>query len=267
MTQGAASGCLQAEDLVCRMGGRELLHGLSFKLQAGQFTAILGPNGAGKSTLLSMLCGQRKPDGGRLLLDGSDLFSLDAASMARRRALLPQDTGVAFDFSVHEVAELGRYPHRLNPTNDEEGIVAAAMASADVTHLAHRSVTTLSGGERARAQLARVLAQIWLPLPDGASRWLLLDEPTAALDLHHQHEVLRLSAHWAHQQGVGVIAVLHDLNLALRYADHVLVLEQGNLAAQGAPQDVLDEDLLARVWRVSASSVTHPDGTRQLLVA
>ena len=262
MSQG-----LIAENIACRVHGRTLLHPQSFVLQAGSLTAIVGPNGAGKSTLLSLLSGQRRPVSGLVLLDGRDLAVHDTQALARQRAVMAQDTSVAFDFRVRDVVELGRYPHRLHPSADEAGIVTAALAATGVSGLAQRNITTLSGGERARAQLARVLAQIWHPPPEGGSRWLLLDEPTAALDLHHQHEVLRLARGWAQGQGVGVVAVLHDLNLALRYADHALVLEQGHLVAQGTPRDTLDEALLERVWRVGTQRTTLSDGTPQLLLA
>ena len=132
--------------------------------------------------------------------------------------------------------------------------------------LAQRVLNTLSGGERARAQLARVLAQIWEPVP-GHSRWLLLDEPTAALDMHHQHAVLRLARRWAHEHGVGVVAVLHDLNLALRYADQVLLLQNGRVQANGPPAHVLSEATVRRIWQVDVHPVRDADGNLQLLMA
>ncbi len=258
---------LVARDISLHAGTRCLLQPLSVQLHVGRVTAILGPNGAGKSTLLSLLCGQRRPDVGEVWLDGVPLAAQAPQALARRRALLPQDTQIAFDFSARDVTELGRYPHRESPSADEAGIVDAALHAAGVHALATRRVPTLSGGERARVQLARVLAQIWEPPADGASRWLLMDEPTAALDLHHQREVLRLARDWAHRQGVGVVAVLHDLNLALRYADEVLVLDGGALVARGEPRTTLDKTLLARVWRVQAHPVYAPDGVAQLLMA
>jgi len=186
------------------------------------------------------------------------------AAFAAVRAVLPQDTQVAFDFRVRDVVTLGRYPHRLNPSTDEAGIVEAAMALTDVLALAERAVSSLSGGERARVQLARVLAQIWAPT--AAPRWLLVDEPTAALDLHHQHQTLSTLRRWSRESGVGVVAVLHDLNLALRYVDQVWVLDGGRLQAQGPPDQVLTPALVQRVWRVPVSAVRDADGVAQLLV-
>ena len=260
------SAYLEAQATSCRVGGATLLESVSARFAAGQFTAILGPNGAGKSSLLSLLCGQRKPSQGRVLLDGQALDAYPPLLMARRRALLPQDLSVAFDYTVQDVVELGRYPHRQQPSPQEAEIVQRAMQATGVQALAQRVLNTLSGGERARAQLARVLAQIWEPVP-GHSRWLLLDEPTAALDVHHQHAVLRLARRWAHEHGVGVVAVLHDLNLALRYADQVLLLQDGRVQADGQPAHVLSEATVRRIWQVDVHPVRDADGNLQLLMA
>ncbi len=257
---------LRAERAGVCIGSSRLLDAVDLALRPGEFGAVLGPNGAGKSTLLSVLAGLRAPDGGQVWLGGRRLSDIGVDTLALERAVLPQDSGVAFDFSVQDVVELGRYPHRLNPTTDEAGIVRAAMALADVGHLAHRAINSLSGGERARAQLARTLAQIWHPLPDGRPRWLLLDEPTAALDLRHQHDTLATVRRWARERGVGVLAVLHDLNLTLRYADRVWVLHHGRLQASGPPAQVLTPALLRQVWQVQARAVHDADACPQLLV-
>ena len=258
---------LEAQAVSCTIGGATLLHSLTARFATGAFTAILGPNGAGKSTLLSLLCGQRKASQGQVFLQNQTLDSYPAPALARRRALLPQDLSVAFDYTVQDVVELGRTPHRQQPSRGESDIVQRAMQATGVLALAHRVLNTLSGGERARAQLARVLAQIWEPAPDGQSRWLLLDEPTAALDVHHQHAVLRLARRWAHEHGVGVVAVLHDLNLALRYADQVLLLQDGQVQADGPPTQVLSADTVRRIWQVDVHPVLDADGSLQLLMA
>lgn len=256
---------LQCQNLRIMAGRRTLLDDMSVTLRPGRFTAILGPNGAGKSTLLSLLSAQRRPDAGQVLLDGQPLTALSAHALALRRAVMPQESAVAFDFTVREVAELGRYPHRQNPAQDEDTIVAQALAATDMATLAARIFNTLSGGEKARVHLARALAQIWGPLPDGAARWLLLDEPTAALDLAHQHQALRLMRGWAHTQGCGVVAVLHDLNLALRYADDVLLLAQGDAVCHGAVAEVLTAERIARVWGIACTPVQTAQGQLQYL--
>ena len=247
------------------------------RLQAGRFTAILGPNGAGKSTLMSMLVGERAAQSGEVLLDGVALAKHSPPQLACRRAVMPQDCAVAFDFTTQEVVELGRYPHRHQAQDDEAQIVQDAMALTGVDHLAQRSINTLSGGERARTHLARALAQIWQAREGDSARWLLLDEPTAALDLAHQHHAMRLLRQWAAEQGVGVVAVIHDLNLALRYADDVLVLG-GNVKTgdgkgfgtgagvhHGPVLEVLQPALVQQVWGMQCDPVRSSDGALQYI--
>jgi len=255
--------------LVCegagvRIGAKQLLAAASVQLRPGRVTAILGPNGAGKSTLLSLLSGQRQPTEGRVLLEGRPLQAHGAAALALRRAVMPQESSVAFDFTAREIVALGRFPHRRTPSADEDAIVAEAMALTDVAALAPRILNTLSGGEKARVHLARALAQIWHPPADGAERWLLLDEPTAALDLAHQHAAMRLLREWA-ARGVGVVAVLHDLNLARRYADEAIVLGATTGLRQGPVAEVLQPALIEEVWSMPCEQVERADGTVQYL--
>ncbi len=215
------------------------------RLEPGRITAICGPNGAGKSTLLQCLAGLIVPDRGTLLLDGAPLPH--GRERARRIGYLPQVGEVAWDLSVAGLVALGRLPH--GDRGDAQ--VAAAMAALDLVDLAARPVSTLSGGERARALLARVLA--------GEPRWILADEPLAALDLAHQ---LALLAHLrrAADQGAGVVLVLHDLALAMNHADRVLVLDRGMLVAEGAPEAALSAATISRVWGVPARWLGEPGG-------
>ncbi len=268
--QTAPAALLQARNASVHASGQALLQTCSAQFQAGQLSVILGPNGAGKSTLMSLLTGQRGPCKGQLLLDEQALHSYPVAELARLRACVAQETQVAFEFTVREVVELGRYPHRHQPSLRESVIVLEAMQAAAVDHLQERVLNSLSGGEKARVHLARALAQVWEPVPAlgapaddlsaPACRWLLLDEPTAALDLQHQHRVLQLLARWAHYGGVGVVAVLHDLNLALRYADHCVVLQNGEVAAAGPTRAVLTPGCIAQVWGVQALPVLREEG-------
>ena len=239
------------------IGDKTLLQPTSCVFKAGQVTAILGPNGAGKSTLMSVLTGQRLPDAGRVQFHGQDLKDCAPSELAKLRAFVAQETQVAFDFMVREVVELGRYPHRRQPSPQEANIPALAMQSTHVDHLEARPLNTLSGGEKARAHLARALAQVWEPTGPSRTRWLLLDEPTAALDLQHQHRMLQLARVWAQSQGIGVVAVLHDLNLALRYSDTALVLANGQLLAQGKTPEVLSPERIGQVWGVAAHPVSR----------
>ncbi len=247
-----------------KVGGKTLLGGVTARLTPGRVTAILGPNGAGKSTFLSLLSGQRRPTQGRVLLDEQPIEHHKPAELALRRAVMPQESSVAFDFNAQEIVTLGRLPHRLAPAANEDEIIDAAMALTDVAALAPRILNTLSGGEKARVHLARALAQLWSPRPDGAHRWLLLDEPTAALDIAHQHASMALVRDWA-AQGVGVVAVLHDLNLALRYADEVIVLGQGRAMVQGPSAQVLQPELVREIWRTPCELVGGQDGAPQYL--
>lgn len=259
------TGLLEVVGVSVEVPGRSLLQDASAQFTAGQVTAVLGPNGAGKSTLMSLLTGQRQPTSGHVYLGGKALPAYASADLARVRASVAQETQVAFEFTVREVVELGRYPHRRQPGKNEADMVLQAMQATAVDHLQHRSLNTLSGGEKARVHLARALAQVWSPIANIAgeapARWLLLDEPTAALDLQHQHRMLQLVRAWATAQGVGVVAVLHDLNLALRYSDCCVVLQGGQVVSSGATADVLTPACIENVWGVVAHPVATQGGT------
>jgi len=232
---------LQAHDVDVRLGEAHVLRGVSLTVAAGELVALVGPNGAGKSTLLAALSGDVEPARGTVTLDGRPVGALAARELARRRAVLLQRQGLAFGFRVADVVAMGRAPwHRTPAALDDELLVAAAMERADVAPLALRLFPTLSGGEQARVSFARVLAQ--------ASPVLLLDEPTAALDVRHQEAVLGV-ARSAADEGAAVVVVLHDLSLAAAYADRVAVLSDGVVAADGPPAAVLTDELVSRVYQ------------------
>ncbi|MET9486941.1 heme ABC transporter ATP-binding protein [Nocardia sp. NPDC006630] len=241
-----------------RGGGRRVLDGVDFEVIAGQIVALVGPNGAGKSTLLDALAGELHPTEGTVELDGKPLTAWAPVDMARRRAVLPQNHTVGFPFTAREVVAMGRAPWARTERQDlDEQRIAAALAATDVEHLAGRTFPALSGGERARVALARVLAQ------DTAT--LLLDEPTAALDLGHQEQVLHLARARA-TAGAAVVVVLHDLGVAAAYADRVAVLEAGRIAADGPPREVLTTALLTRVYQHPVDVFDHPDTGAQLVL-
>ena len=264
MSAVSALQCLGTQ--VCAHARGPVLTQVDAVVRPGRLTAILGPNGAGKSTLMAALVGLNQPCGGQVLLDGQCLTTWPAAQLARRLSFMAQDTQVAFAFQVREVVEMGRYPHRLQPDPQEAEIVRQAMHCTGVAHLAQREVSTLSGGERARVHLARALAQVWHPLSTaGHVRWLLLDEPTAALDLQHQHHIMQLLRGYA-DAGLGIVAVLHDLNLALRYADDVLLVPgAGAAAVHGSVQEILNPMRIRQIWAVQAETVRSCDGVMQYL--
>ena len=239
---------LTLQPLQLNRSGRCILDVPALTLAAGNVHALLGPNGAGKSTLLSVLAGLEAGAQAHVSLDARLLANWDSRELARRRALLTQAHHVPFDFVVSDIVGMGRYPHAVCPHPQEAGLVAQSLALVEASHLQDRRYETLSGGEKARVQVARVLAQI-TPLPgDEQARWLLLDEPTAALDLAHQHSLMRLLTRLAREQGLGVLVVLHDLNLADAYADQVLVLLAGRVHAAGRTDQVLQPEVIQRVW-------------------
>lgn len=232
---------------------RVVLHDVSVAAAHGEVTAIAGPNGAGKSTLLAVLAGDLTPAAGEVLLDGRPLRTYRGPALARARSVLPQHCAVSFPFRVAEVVAMGRAPWAGTPrAADDDAAVAAALAATEIEDLADRPVTRLSGGEQARVALARVLAQ--------DTPVVLLDEPTASLDLRHQARVLR-EARRLGDTGRAVVVVLHDLGAAARYADRIVLLDRGRVAAAGTPAEVLDERLLTRVYAHTVSVVDAPSGT------
>ena len=252
-----AAGVMAAEAVSRRIGG---LKAVSLSVAPGEIVAIVGPNGAGKSTLLSLLAGEKAPDSGSVTLDGRPLQDWHRAALARRRAVMPQSTSVAFAIRVRDLVALGRSPYfgTAVAAYDNEAI-AAAMAEADVSHLASRSYETLSGGEKQRVQLARVLAQIWQPDRDAAPRFLLLDEPTASLDLAHQQATFTVMRRLA-GRGTGVAVVLHDLNHVAQCADRVVVLTRGSVAAAGEVASALSPELVGSVFGVGMEVLVSSAG-------
>lgn len=247
---------LVASHLRHRVGSRDLLYIPRFELPAREVVSVLGPNGAGKSTLLRLLAGETRPTEGEVRLGNDPLSSIPPSARARRLAVLPQEGHVSFPFQAHEIVRLGRIPHEgvVERVSDDD-VVEAALELCDASHLAGRAYGTLSGGERQRVQLARVLAQVWED--PGATRFVLLDEPTSALDLAHQHSVLSLAARLA-GAGIGVLVILHDLNLAAQYADRIVLLRDGRIVAEGRPADVLQPEVIRHVYGVYATVSAHP---------
>ncbi|MFE5477564.1 heme ABC transporter ATP-binding protein [Nocardia sp. NPDC056541] len=249
---------LRATGLTVERGTRTVLDEVDFQVAAGEIVALVGPNGAGKSSLLAALAGELEPSAGTVKLEGHALSHWTPADMARRRAVLPQSHAVGFPFTAREVVAMGRAPWLHTPAaGDDDALITAALAATDVTHLATRVFPSLSGGERARVALARVLAQ------DTAT--LLLDEPTAALDLGHQEAVLRLAATRA-AEGAAVVVVVHDLGVAAAYADRVTVLDAGRVAADGPPREILTRELLTAVYHHPVDVFDHPTTGAQLVL-
>jgi iron complex transport system ATP-binding protein len=257
---------LAAETVGYAVRGRALVRDVSLSLQAGRMTVVIGPNGAGKSSLIRLLTGEIAPSTGQVLLEGAPLSAMPAWRLACRRSVMVQAASLAFPFTVHEVAALGASGvGRALSAAALNAIVAAAFGAADVAHLAGRSYQTLSGGERQRVQFARALVQLEAGRGMAERQILFLDEPVSSLDLRHQLALLDAARALA-DAGTAVLAVLHDINLALAYADHLVVMHEGRVAAQGAPGAVVSDALLADVFGVALRlGRTPPAGSPFLL--
>ncbi|MEW6446966.1 MAG: heme ABC transporter ATP-binding protein [Bacillota bacterium] len=234
--------------------GTTVLSGISFELGGGTLLSLIGPNGAGKTTLIKIISGILRPETGSVLLDGRDLSCMKQIEVARRMAVVPQHNPMDFGFTVQQVVMMGRYPY-LNRLRREGGADFAAVAEAiratGLGHMAQRPVTSLSGGERQRVAIARALAQ--------QPEILLLDEPTAHLDIACQAATLELLRRLSTERGIAVIAALHDLNLAAAYFDRLILLKEGRIAAQGAPDAVLTPENIQAAYGIGVTICRHPD--------
>jgi iron complex transport system ATP-binding protein len=243
-------------------GRNPVFRDLDIEVEAGSMTAFLGPNGAGKTTLVRLGCAAARPGSGSIALFGSDLAELPARLRARLVAVVPQESEQTFDFTVGELVLLGRAPHLglfgIETAHDRE-IAGEAMRSTEVEALAGRPFRALSGGEKQRVLLARALAQ--------QPRLLLLDEPTAFLDLRHRLATYALLARLRRESGLTVVVVSHDLNLASRHCDRLVLLHRGAIAADGAPSDVLQPDTLRSVYEVEVEVHEDPASGRPFVIA
>jgi iron complex transport system ATP-binding protein len=249
---------LSARSVRARLGGRAVLHGVDLDAAAGEVTAIVGPNGSGKSTLLRALTGELAAEG-EVALNGRTVRSRRGWELAAMRAVLPQAAALAFPFTVAEVVRLGQ---RAGLSAADPTVVRRALARVDLTGYAGRLYQELSGGEQSRAQLARVLAQVWEPVRDGTPSWLFLDEPVASLDIGHQLSTMEVARDFA-RRGGGVVAVMHDLNLTALFADRVVLMAEGRVLAAGPVREVLTDALLSEAYRCAlrVNVAPAPGGT------
>ncbi|MDO4411665.1 heme ABC transporter ATP-binding protein [Cutibacterium sp.] len=230
-------------------GERTILDGVDLDIHAGEFVGLLGPNGAGKTTLLSVLCGDLDGWQGTIELDGVPLQKITRPDLALRRSVMPQFSEFPFSYLVHDIVMMGRSPHQRGP--EDEVLVEAAMERTEVAGLADREVTALSGGERSRVTLARVLAQ--------DAPCVFLDEPTAALDICHQERTMAI-CHELASAGCAVVAVMHDVGLAAACCDRIALLSEGKLVAVGKPEEVVTEGNLTSVYGWPIDVITLPTG-------
>jgi iron complex transport system ATP-binding protein len=254
---------LEARGIEVRAGAKVLISDVTLAVAPGDFLAVIGPNGAGKSTFMGALAGDRKIAAGEVMLDGEPIDQWRRQDLARRRAVLPQHSNVAFDFTARQIASLGllAYRDRLSDKRIND-LVETALGETEALSFADRPYTVLSGGERQRVQLARIFVQCdAAPTldPSAPKPFLLLDEPIAGLDLSHQHAALAGARRRA-DRGHGVLAVLHDLNMAARYAERVAIFEGGALTDQGASEAILTASRLSRVFATPIQRLEIPGG-------
>jgi iron complex transport system ATP-binding protein len=248
MTEAASSLC--AHSVSIELGGRPVLHDFSAEIKPGEFVAVVGANGAGKSTALKALAGLIQPDSGSVSLNGTPLSDMQRRDVGRSIAYLPQDRTVHWPLVSERVVALGRLPHRSFSAAEsaaDKTAIETAMRRMDVVHVSQRPIVTLSGGERARVLVARALAQ--------EARYLIADEPTAGLDPAHNLHLFQEFARLAYE-GCAVIAALHDLSLALRYAKRVILMKDGRCIADGSASKVLTRDLIAQAFGIETIVTT-----------
>ncbi|MFJ6070724.1 ABC transporter ATP-binding protein [Streptomyces sp. NPDC093065] len=251
---------LAARGITVGYGARTVIDGLDVAIPPGVITTIIGPNGCGKSTLLRTLSRLLKPTGGTVVLDGEDIAALRTRDVAKRLGLLPQAPVAPEGLTVSDLVARGRHPHQSwlrQWSSDDADVVRRALAMTGVSDLADRPVDSLSGGQRQRVWISMTLAQ--------GTDLLLLDEPTTYLDLAHAVDVLDLVDD-LHESGCTVVMVLHDLNLATRYSDNLVVMREGAILAQGHPRDVITADLLLEAFGLRAKVIDDPVGDRPLIV-
>ncbi|WP_208433892.1 heme ABC transporter ATP-binding protein [Bartonella taylorii] len=238
---------IEATNICVQRGNKQILNHIALQAKSGDLTIIIGPNGSGKSTFVKALSGEL-PYSGKITLNGYDVSQTKTSEMAKMRAVLPQSTMLVFPFLVHEVVELGLSVNQFAITKTElQNLTQKALEYVDLADYGNRYYHQLSGGEQARVQLARVLCQIWEPVYNGVSRWMILDEPIASLDIQHQLVVMDIAKNFA-RCGGGVLAVLHDLNLAAHYADKMILLKQGEIYCEGSASTVLTTQNLREVY-------------------
>lgn len=247
---------LAAHTIDVSLGGQAILKHVSTAVVPGVVTALVGPNGAGKSTLLHVLCGDHSPGSGSVTLNGQPLGAIGVSEQARLRSVMSQSNAIAFDFLVDDILGMGWVRSSHAGASDFRSAFRQVVADCGIQHLAGRRFNTLSGGEQQRVHFARALLQVW-PGGEAETRYLLLDEPTSSLDLAHELLVLRLVRRAA-VHGLGVLVVLHDLDLTARFADRVILMAQGQVLACGNTAEILEPARLSEVYGTPVQVEWHP---------
>ncbi len=252
---------LAIDQINFKLNGKTLAETPRLNLTSGQFISVLGPNGAGKSSLVKLITQEWKPQTGQILFQGKDVAAWNKTQLARNLGVLPQANRVEFPFTAFEVASIGTTPLSISKKEIPD-LVKINMLKTDTWHLKDQTFSSLSGGEKQRVQLARVLIQL---SQANAQPLLLLDEPTSAQDLGHQHHILKLVRDLCINADFGVLAVLHDLNLAGRYSDYCWVINQGKTVMTGKPEDILTPTLIEQYWHYRPQRIEHDQHSFALL--
>ncbi len=266
----AMQQCMRGEGICATRGSRQVLQDISIDIRRGEVLALLGANGAGKSTLLSILAQESQDAGsqdkGVIYINGHEASTQTAREQARQRAVLPQSSGLTFDLGVEEIIQMGLYPFPEMAPDEAERLLRLAAETAGVASLLDRAWMTLSGGEKQRVQFARVLVQLLAGRNADETRYLLMDEPTSALDPKHQHEFFRIVCQLAHKEHMGVLVIVHDINLAAQYCDRIALLADGALVICDVPEQVLTRDNLYATYGIHSQTMAHPIQDGKLLV-
>jgi iron complex transport system ATP-binding protein len=251
---------LKVIDVTYKAGAKTLLHNVSVSFESGKLNLIIGPNGAGKSTLVKVICNQIKADSGSVMYDNLNVNHISISELAKYRAVLSQNTELAFPLKVSEVVMMGRYPH-FSGRPQEMDLRASdeAMQFFNVYELKERDYTNLSGGEKQRVHFARVLAQIWYP-PESGCSYLILDEPLTFLDVYYQFNFMNKLKELLKTRDILIVGVVHDLNLAAKFADHIVLLNNGRVFSSGSKEEVLNAQNMKDVYRLNPLIVTKDEG-------
>jgi iron complex transport system ATP-binding protein len=256
---------LSLQEISYKIGKKKILQDISVDFYPGEFNMILGPNGAGKSTLLKIFSGELTGFSGSVFYDKKNIVTLKKETLAKFRSVMSQQPELSFPLKVNEIILMGRYPHfNFNPNKIDLAICEEVITMMNLDSLKERNYLTLSGGEKQRVQFARVLAQIW-EKPSIGHRYLFLDEPLISLDINYQQEFLRIASEFK-KTDIILVAIVHDINLAIQFADKLLFLKQGQLKALGKPSDVLNEELIKNVFNIEATIINNPITNKPLVI-
>jgi len=256
---------LSTNSISFHIGKKQILAGINAQFLPGEFNMILGPNGSGKSSFLKIFSGETARFEGNVLYGKKNIREIKKEALAKVRAVMSQQPELSFPLLVDEVVMMGRYPHfAFNPNKKDQAICNAVIERMNLQSFKERNYLTLSGGEKQRVQYARVLAQIW-DKPENGYRYLFLDEPLTSLDINYQQEFLQLAREFAKEDTV-LVAVMHDINLAVQYADKLFFLKEGQLLAHGKPAEVLNEALIENVFGIKTKIINNPVTGKPLVI-